>query len=193
MTAKALAVKTGRVLGTLLAEHVLGSRPVTLVGYSLGSLVVFEALRHLASLPPSQTAHIVQDVYLYGTPVPTDEESWTAVRRVVAGRLVNGYCEDDYILMILSRVSDATWGVAGLTPVAVKGVENIKCEGVDGHLKWRGMVGQCLQESGAPGIAGEQVKAQVENVLSQIEELGPKVSAKDADVVLENGQAGGTQ
>ena len=47
MTAKALASKAGRVLGTLLAQRVLGNRPVTLVGYSLGSLVVFEALQHL--------------------------------------------------------------------------------------------------------------------------------------------------
>ncbi|EIN07221.1 DUF726-domain-containing protein [Punctularia strigosozonata HHB-11173 SS5] len=187
MNAKSLAVKAGKVLGVLLAEHVLGTRPVTLVGYSLGSLVIFEALKHLATLPPSETAHIVQDVYLYGTPVPTDEAVWSSVRRVVAGRLVNGYCEEDYILMILSRASDAVWGVAGLQPVAVKGVENLKCGGVDGHLKWRGMVGHCLKECNAPGIRSEEVRAQMNNVLSRIQELEPVVDEGEADEVIISG------
>ena len=72
MTAQSLAVKAGKVLGTLLAERVLGARPVTLVGYSLGSLVIFEALRHLAALPPAQTLGLVHDVFLFGSPVPAD-------------------------------------------------------------------------------------------------------------------------
>ena len=89
MNAKSLAVKTGKVLGTLLAERVLGSRPVTLVGYSLGSLVIFEALQYLATLPPSQTLGIVHDVYLFGSPITADPENRTEIRRVVAGRLVH--------------------------------------------------------------------------------------------------------
>lgn len=160
MTAKSLAGKTGRVLGKLLAQRVLGNRPVILTGYSLGSLVIFEALQYLASLPPSETAGLIQDVYLFGSPVPTDETAWAAARRVVAGRLVNGYGSNDYILAVLSRVSDMSWSVAGLEPVVVKGVENVACEQVDGHLKWRSVIGQCLQMCNAPGLVEKEVKEQ---------------------------------
>ena len=163
MHARTLALKAGKVLGILIEQRVLGNRPVTLVGYSLGSLVVFEALQYLASLPPEQTAHLIQDVYLFGSPISTDPRTWSAVRRIVSGRLVNGYGKDDYVLAVLSRVSNASWNVAGLTQVEVQGVENVACEGVDGHLKWRGMVGKALEECEAPGLVSNEVKKQVEN------------------------------
>lgn len=162
MTAKSLASKAGKVLGKLLAQRVLGNRPITLVGYSLGSLVIFEALQYLSSLPPSETGRVVQDVYLFGTPVSTDEAQWTAARRVVAGRLVNGYGANDYILAVLTRLSDITWDVAGMGPVPVQGVENVACDEVDGHLKWRSMVGQCLSKCKAPGIVDKEVEKQLE-------------------------------
>ena len=53
---------------------------IFLVGYSLGSLVIFEALQHLASLPPSQTLGLIQDVYLFGSPISTSPAQWAAVR-----------------------------------------------------------------------------------------------------------------
>jgi len=161
MNARALAIKTGAVLGDLLANRVFGNRPVTLTGYSLGSLVIFEALRNLASLPPSKTTHLIHDVYLFGTPTSTHPGNWASVRRVVAGRLVNGYSEKDYVLAVLSRASDATWEVAGLQSVPVKGVENVCCAEVEGHTMWRRMVGKYLAEIGAPGILKEEVNVQV--------------------------------
>lgn len=168
MTARSLAIKTGKALGILLAERVLGTRPVTLVGYSLGSLVIFEALQHLASLPPSQTLGLVHDVFLFGSPVPADPAPWAAARRVAAGRVVNGYGTNDYVLAVLARVSGANWGVAGLRPVDVAGVEDMACDGVDGHLKWRGMVGAALEQCGAPGVNSEEVRTQLEVKLEEI-------------------------
>ncbi|KAI0831271.1 DUF726-domain-containing protein [Trametes gibbosa] len=170
MHAQSLAIKTGKVLGTLLAQRVLGARPITLVGYSLGSLVIFEALQHLASLPPAQTLGLVQDVYLFGSPVPTDAGQWAALRRVAAGRVVNGFGANDYVLAVLARVSGINWGVAGLQPVEVQGVENVACEQVDGHLKWRGMIGQCLAQCGAPGVDRAEVEQQAERMAAKSEE-----------------------
>ncbi|OCH95558.1 DUF726-domain-containing protein [Obba rivulosa] len=186
MNAKALAVKAGKVLGMLLHDRFLGNRPVTLVGYSLGALLIFEALRYLSTLPPSETAYLIQDVYLFGAPIATDEAAWAAVRRVVAGRLVNGYGSNDYVLAVLSRVSDVRWGVAGLQPVQVKGVENVSCEEVDGHVKWRGMIGQCLQRCGAPGIVDSEVQRQLEGRAKQI--AGEvDLSEKEVDQLVEQG------
>lgn len=152
MNARARGIKAGAVLGDLLAQRVLGKRPVTLVGYSLGSLVIYEALLELASRPAAETLHLVQDVYLFGAPVPADQDEWTKIRRVVAGRVVNGYSSNDYVLAVLSRAADARWNVAGLEPVDVKGVENVDCGEVHGHTAWRGTVGKYLASCRAPGI-----------------------------------------
>jgi hypothetical protein len=187
MNAKALAEKAGAVLGQLLAQRVFGTRPITLTGYSLGGLVVFEALKYMAALPPSQSTHLVQDVYLFGLPASTDAATWASVRRVVAGRLVNGYCEQDYVLAVLSRASSGSWEVAGLGPVAVKGVENVDCKGVEGHLKWRGRIGKCLQDSGAPGINAAEVERQMEEVAKKIDEQ-VDLSEKEAEEVIQQGQ-----
>lgn len=175
--AQALAIKAGRVLGILLSQRVLGARPVTLTGYSLGSLVIFEALKYLSTLPPSQSTHLIDSVYLFGLPTSTrDVASWGKVRALVSGRLVNGWVEpeEDYVLAILSRatmLAEGSWGVAGLTPVQVKGVENVKCEGVEGHLKWIGMVGRCLEKCGVSGILQQEVEDKVADVGEQLEKI----------------------
>ena len=83
--AKALAIKAGRVLGTLLVNRAFGNRPVTLVGYSFGSLVLVEALKYISTLEVTETMHLIQDVFLFGTPAPTDLRLWSAIRRVAAG------------------------------------------------------------------------------------------------------------
>lgn len=168
MNARQLALKAGAVLGELLSNRAFGRRPVTLCGYSLGSLVIFEALKYLTTLPPSETANLVQDVFLFGTPAPTDESTWSSVRRVVCGRLVNGYGKEDYVLATLSRASSASWSVAGLDAVHVKGVENVECE-VDGHVRWRGLIGSCLRNCGAPGIISEEVDMQLLDIAMPID------------------------
>jgi hypothetical protein len=164
-------------LGILLSQRVLGTRPTILTGYSLGSLVIFEALKHLSTLPPSQTAHLIDSVYLFGLPTSTrDVLSWKKVRAVVSGRLVNGWVEpeEDYVLAILSRatmLTEGSWGVAGLAPVQVMGIENVKCEGVEGHLKWIGMVGRCLEKCGVSGIVQQEVENKVTDAGKQFENI----------------------
>ncbi|ETW86067.1 hypothetical protein HETIRDRAFT_310892, partial [Heterobasidion irregulare TC 32-1] len=161
-----IALKAGSVLATLLSSHAFGTRPITLTGYSLGALVIFEALTQLAALPPSRTTHLIHDVFLFGAPVPADGRTWSAVRRLVAGRLINGYAASDYVLAVLARATDASWNVAGLQVVDVQGVENVCCDdaGVDGHLKWRGMIGRCLEICRAPGVNHEEVERQTREV-----------------------------
>ncbi|VDC06601.1 unnamed protein product [Peniophora sp. CBMAI 1063] len=185
MNARQYALKTGAVLADLLAQRAFGTRPITLTGYSLGALVIFEALRILAQRPPSETAHLIQDVYLMGAPIPLNEASWSAVRRVVAGRLVNAYGSNDYVLAVLCRASEQTWTVAGIGPVNVKGVENVEVAGVDGHLKWRGMVGEALLACKAPGVNEEEVERQRALAEKLAKELD--MTEEDAEKALEKG------
>jgi pimeloyl-ACP methyl ester carboxylesterase len=176
------------VLGKLLAERVFGARPVTLCGYSLGALVIFEALKHLATLAPAKSVHLVQDVFLFGLPAPAAPRTWTAVRRVVAGRLVNGYSESDYVLAVLARSSDASWAVAGLGPVGVRGVENVDCSDVDGHIAWRGHIGSSLRAAHAEGLNDAEVDKQIQNVARKIDEAiaeSEKQAKEDKDMQKE--------
>jgi len=90
-------------------------------------------------------------------------------------------------LAILSRatvLTEGSWGVAGLTPVQVKGVENVKCEGVEGHLKWIGMVGRCLERCGVEGVVQQEVEIKVADVGKQLEKI-----RDDAEMVPENATA----
>ncbi|KAI0093665.1 DUF726-domain-containing protein [Irpex rosettiformis] len=186
MTTKVRASKTARVLSTLLASRILGNRPITLIGYSLGSQIIFEALQHLAALPPSQTIGLIQDVYLFGSPVPADEVSWASVRRVVAGRLVNGYSTNDYVLAVLARASGGSWSVSGLQAVQVQGVENVECKEVDGHLHWRGIIGQCLQKCGVEGVVGAEIREQLKKKEEPIETF-INIGENDIDEIIKRG------
>ncbi|KAF7305028.1 hypothetical protein MKEN_01217800 [Mycena kentingensis (nom. inval.)] len=171
MNSQKLAVKAGAVLGSLLEKRVFGKRPVSLTGYSLGGLVIFEALKYLASLPPAETLHLIEDVYLFGAPVPVDADVWASIRRMAAGRVVNGYSQDDYVLAVLCRLSSVSWGIAGLEAVEAVGIENVKCD-VAGHTMWRVRIGRSMAECGVPGLVATRVEAQERNAGdSDVEEV----------------------
>ncbi|ESK94526.1 duf726 domain-containing protein [Moniliophthora roreri MCA 2997] len=184
--AKALAVKTGAVLGELLAKRVFGNRPLTLTGYSLGSLVIFEALKYLTTLPPSQTSHLIQDVFLFGTPADTNPSTWASFRRLVCGRIVNGYSNGDYVLGILSRASTGNWKVAGLEPVDAIGVESELVGEVIGHTKWRGLIGKALKDCGAPGVLDEQIELQLKTIAQPMEQE-MNINDEEAKEIIEKG------
>ena len=151
--AKARSDKAGRVLAEALMQKVQGERPVTLVGYSLGARVIYQALLALAE---QNAFGLVESVVLVGAPTPIEERAWRRVRAVVAGRVVNVYSQQDYILGFLYRTSSLQYGVAGLQ--AVKGVDRI--ENYDatelmngkGHAIYRSIVGQILRQIGAEDI-----------------------------------------
>ncbi len=83
-------------------------------------------------------AGIVEHAILLGTPENVVPERYAAARRVVAGRLVNGYSKKDWILGVLFRSgSGFTRAAAGLTPVGVPNVENVDLsELVTGHFDY---------------------------------------------------------
>jgi hypothetical protein len=83
---------------------------------------------------------IIQDVVLLGTPIGIEvrclplsspsshsaqTSAWERARQVVAGRLINGYSERDYVLALLYRYEKWAVNVAGLKAIEVEGVENV--------------------------------------------------------------------
>ncbi|KAI1817774.1 DUF726-domain-containing protein [Poronia punctata] len=138
----------GLILADSLIDRNLGTRPVTLVGYSLGSRVIFSCLLELAR----KGAHgLVQNVYLFGAPVVVKNEEFIKARVMVAGRFLNGYNRNDWILGYLFRLTNGgIRRVAGLASVeGIPGVENMDCtEWVKGHMEYRAAMPRLLRECG---------------------------------------------
>lgn len=136
--------KAGKVLAHALIDRVQGERPVTLVGYSMGSRVVFSCLQELAA---RKAFGLVENAVLIGSPVPSTESSWRNMRAVVAGRLVNVYSEHDMILGYLYRARNLTLAIAGLREINAPLVENKNVSSfVSGHNQYRLAIGRILKE-----------------------------------------------
>ncbi|CAI0392928.1 unnamed protein product [Linum tenue] len=127
--------KAGKLLAELLLNGLQGNRPVTLVGYSLGARVILKCLQTLAETESS--AEVVERVVLLGAPIAIKDENWEAARKMVAGRFVNAYSTNDWMLGIAFRASLLTQGLAGIQPVDVPGIENVDVtEYIEGHSSY---------------------------------------------------------
>lgn len=142
------ARQAGAVLADILLNRRLGVRPVSLIGYSLGARVIFFALLELAK---QNAFGVVQEVYLFGATVTASIKVWRQVRGVVAGRFVNGFAMNDWILGYLFR---ATTGglqtVAGLRPIEhVPDLENVNVTHIlEGHMSYRTKMPKLLAHVG---------------------------------------------
>lgn len=142
------ANSAGLILADSLIDRNLGTRPITFVGYSLGSRVIFSCLRELAR---KGAFGLVQNVYLFGSPIVAKKDEYLKARSVVAGRFVNGYANNDWILAYLFRLtSGGISRVAGIGPVEdIAGLENIDVtEFVPGHMSYRTAMPRLLRECG---------------------------------------------
>ncbi|ETS86688.1 hypothetical protein PFICI_00516 [Pestalotiopsis fici W106-1] len=138
----------GLILADSLIDRNLGTRPITLVGYSLGARVIFSCLLELAR---KGAYGLVQNVYMFGSPVVFKTEEYLKIRTVVAGRFVNGYHKNDWILGYLFRLTNGgIRRVAGLTSIeGIPGIENMDCtEFVKGHMDYRQAMPKLLRECG---------------------------------------------
>ncbi|KAG8092254.1 hypothetical protein GUJ93_ZPchr0012g20371 [Zizania palustris] len=137
--------KAGKMLAEVLLKGLQGSRPVTLIGFSLGARVIFKCLQELALLGNNEG--IVERAVLIGAPVSVKDELWEPARKMVAGRFVNVYSTSDWILGITFRASLLTQGLAGIQAVHVPGVENVDVtELVVGHSSYLTLIKQILDQ-----------------------------------------------
>jgi hypothetical protein len=173
LVAKSRADKAGKVLADALMDRCQGKRPVTLIGYSLGARVIYACLLSLAE---RNAFGIVEDVVFMGAPVSGEAKDWARIRAVVAGRAVNVYSSEDYILGFLYRGSSVRFGVAGLGPVTgVEGVENVDVSKlVAGHLRYRFAVGQILEKVGFEDIDEKEVVRERDLMVKMEREEGEK-------------------
>lgn len=170
--------KAGEVLADALINKAQGERPITLIGYSLGSRVIYSCLKSLAE---RKAFGLVESVVFIGSPVPSNSNNWRAMRSVVSGKLINVYSENDYILAFLYRTTSIQFGIAGLQEITdVEGVENINLsKEVSGHLRYPELIGKILKRCGFEGIKVSNTEIEEEGVpqiqLIDVEEDGSKI------------------
>lgn len=183
---------TGLILADSLIDRNLGIRPVTLVGFSLGSRVIFSCLKELAR---RGALGLVQDVYLFGSPIVAKRDEYLRARSVVSGRFVNGYATNDWILGYLFRAtSGGLMRISGLASVdGVKGVENKDVtELVPGHMAYRANMPKLLEECGwlVDGLEFSEIEdADPENHEKRQRELIDEIEAARF-VLEEKGEVG---
>ncbi|KAI1471305.1 DUF726-domain-containing protein [Daldinia caldariorum] len=160
------AQKAGEVLADALINKAQGERPVTLIGYSLGAKVIYVCLQQLAK---RQAFGIVENAIMLGAPTPSSSADWRRIRSVVAGRVVNAYSANDYILAFLYRSSSIQFGVAGLRPVLdVQGVENVDVgDLVKGHTLYRHATAPVLKRIGFEDIDLREIRREEDRLAEQ--------------------------
>ncbi|KAM4055077.1 putative membrane protein [Hirsutella rhossiliensis] len=142
------ATAAGLILADSLLERSLGTRPITLVGYSLGARVIFSCLQELAK---KGAYGLIQNVYLFGSPVVVKKEEYLRARTVVCGRFVNGFNRNDWILGYLFRLTNGgIRRVAGLAAIEdCPWIENMDVsELVPGHMEYRKAMPTLLMKCG---------------------------------------------
>ncbi|KAM8864589.1 transmembrane and coiled-coil domain-containing protein 4 isoform 2-T2 [Spinachia spinachia] len=145
------SAEVGKHLAQVLRSRQQGKRPVSLIGFSLGARVIYYCLQELANDQGSEG--VVEDVVLLGAPVDGSEKAWAKMTRVVAGKIVNGYCRGDWLLGFLYRSSAAQMSVAGLQPIDIQDrrVINVDLSSVvKGHLDYMRQMDTILVAVGVP-------------------------------------------
>lgn len=143
----ARADMAGLILADSLIDRNLGVRPITLVGFSIGSRVIFSCLKELAN---RGAFGLIQNVYLFGSPMVVKQDEYLRAKAVVSGRFVNGYANNDWILGYLFRAtSGGIMRVAGLGAIDIPGIENYDVTAlVPGHMAYRKAMPRLLREVG---------------------------------------------
>lgn len=138
------STKLSNCLSELITGHLHGERGVTLIGYGVGARSIYLTLTYLAE---RRLYGLVDNVVLMGAPVPSDAGTWSALKSVVAGRFVNVFASNDYMLAFASRSGPCQYGVAGLGRVeGVGGVENHDVSDIlRAHSQYPSLVGEILQ------------------------------------------------
>lgn len=87
------------------------------------SLVNNISNRDLGIVFSREPASIVEDVVLMGVPASINRIAWMSYRKVVGGRIVNCYSQNDMILALMYRVKNITSSLLMNTPVGISKVE----------------------------------------------------------------------
>lgn len=140
------AWKAGKILADNLVSGNMGVRPITLVGFSLGSRVVYSCLIDLAQ---RGCFGLIENVIIMGSPLTVNKDQLGLARSVVSNDFINCYSKKDWVLGYLFRAtSGGLLSVAGLSEIKdCYGIKNLDVTAmVEGHMSYRKAVPKILKE-----------------------------------------------
>ncbi|OTF76173.1 DUF726 domain-containing protein, partial [Euroglyphus maynei] len=143
------SAEVGKFLAEVLLSRQQGQRPVSLIGFSLGARVIFFCLEELAQRRNSEG--IIEDIVLLGAPVSAVPERWERFMSIISGKIINGFCRDDWLLKFLYRTSTATMRIAGLQEVNLKNKKLVNHDLTDmikGHMDYCKKIDAVLDKIG---------------------------------------------
>ncbi|XP_078064031.1 transmembrane and coiled-coil domain-containing protein 4-like [Mustelus asterias] len=117
---------------------------------------------------------IIEDVVLLGAPVEGGARRWKPLTKVVAGRIINGYCRGDWLLNFVYRSSSVQLNVAGLQPITLDDRKMINVDLssiVNGHLDYMKQMDTILK---AVGVKTKECRLEDKWNVSPIFEMGEK-------------------
>ncbi|XP_068935450.1 transmembrane and coiled-coil domain-containing protein 4 [Petaurus breviceps papuanus] len=174
------SAEVGKHLAHVLLSRQQGRRPVTLIGFSLGARVIYFCLQEMAQEEDCQG--IIEDIVLLGAPVEGEAKSWKPLKKVVSGRIINGYCRGDWLLSFVYRTSSVQLKVAGLRPVTLDDRKMVNMDlssVVSGHLDYMKKMDTILKAVGIrtrEDSTGDKIFS-IAPSLQGREELQPEASA----------------
>ncbi|CAG9326100.1 unnamed protein product [Blepharisma stoltei] len=131
---------TGIILAHFIANKVFGNACISLIGFSLGTRVIYSCLLELAKM----NLKIIHDVTLLGGAAPLNIENWVLCRSVVSGRMVNTYSKTDKILSLLYTFSIFEKPI-GNYEIPIENFENYNVTDLaSGHTKYREVLDRIL-------------------------------------------------
>ncbi|XP_074074353.1 transmembrane and coiled-coil domain-containing protein 4 [Macrotis lagotis] len=171
------SAEVGKHLAHVLLSRQQGRRPVTLIGFSLGARVIYFCLQEMAREEDCQG--IIEDIVLLGAPVEGEAKYWKPLKKVVSGRIINGYARGDWLLSFVYRTSSVQLKVAGLQPVTLddRKMVNVDLSSlVSGHLDYMKKMDTILK---AVGIQTKDSSGKIFSIAPNLqgrEELQPETS-----------------
>ncbi|CAI5443794.1 unnamed protein product [Caenorhabditis angaria] len=89
---------------------------------------------------------------LLGAPVTASPKEWAKVCKVVSGRVINGYCETDWLLRFLYRTMSVQFRISGTGPVENQTNKKIYIYNlshiVKGHMDYSSRLTEVLEAVG---------------------------------------------
>ena len=140
------AKKTGFYLAHLLGElEIFGNNNVNLIGFSMGTIVIYECLMELQRM---RKFNIINDVVIMGGIISRNDLNHMKLD-MISGRFLHCFSKNDLALKILFRIAkfgEQAVGVKRVEECADKKFFSLDCtEIVDGHMDYRKKMKEVLK------------------------------------------------
>ncbi|OZC11268.1 hypothetical protein X798_01684 [Onchocerca flexuosa] len=170
-------VCVGEQLAEVLLSRAHGSRPITLIGFSLGARVIFHCL--MAMTKRSTCFGIIHDVVLLGAPVSASPIQWQQISQIVGGRIINGYCNSDWLLRFIYRAMSVQFTIAGTGPVTCKMEKKIVnfnlSHLIKGHLDYSRKLTEILE------VVGVRVRPRRDESMLNMDKVARELNIGNSD------------